>query len=116
VKLSLSHFDKEYMNFRVESYPFAIHDILIMDLAFEQIGKNYKSLKDSELQKIINSGGLNYHKPTDEIQPWFRYDGILQQLEIAKEIGLYYANEGVMPAFGKENPFIPAKKMWLGSN
>jgi hypothetical protein len=116
VKLLLSDFDREYINFRVESYPFALHDILVMNLVFEQIGKKYPFLSDSELREIINSGGLNYHRPNDEIKSWFRYDGILQQLDIAKDIGLYFANDGEKPAFMKENPFIPAKNMWLKGN
>jgi hypothetical protein len=111
--LAVSKSDNEYLNFRVESYPFALHDVLVMNLVFEQIPKNYPSLSDDQLNAIINKGGLNYHTPFDEVKPWFRYDGILQELELAKQIGIYYANDGVKPQFNADNPYLPAKKMWV---
>ncbi len=116
VRIKSSVFDREYHNFRVESYPFALHDILIMNLAFEQIEQHHPSLKGFQLKEIIKMGGINYHTPNDEMQPWFRYDGIQQELEIAKEIGLYFANDGEKPVFDKENPFAPAKQLWISGN
>jgi hypothetical protein len=111
--LKLSKTDNEYLTFRVESYPFALHDVLVMDLIFEQIPKKYISLSDDQLKAIINEGGLNYHTPFDEIKPWFSYDGILQELELAKQIGIYYANDGIKPRFNSDNPYLPARKMWI---
>ncbi len=113
LELELSKSDSEYLNFRVESYPFALHDVLVMNLVFEQIPEKYPSLSKGQLKAIMDDGGLNYHTPFDEVKPWFRYDGILQELELARQIGVYYANEGVKPKFNSDNPFIPAKKMWI---
>jgi len=111
--MKLSKSDNEYLTFRFESYPFALHDVLVMNIAFEQIPKKYTSLSDDQLNTIIKEGGLNNHTPFDEVKPWFSYGGILQELELAKQIGLYFANDGVKPKFNTDNPYLPAKKMWI---
>jgi hypothetical protein len=41
------------------------------------------------------------------------YDGILQELELAREIGIYYANDGIKPKFINNNPYKPVKKLWF---
>jgi len=112
IGLKTSGIDKMYFNFRLESYPFALHDILMLNLVFEEIGKHHYSVSDTQLEKINNMGGLNYHTPFDEVKPWFRYDGIIQELELARNIGLFYANEGKKPVFRHDNPYLPAKTMW----
>ena len=110
--LILSNYDNEYSNFRWDNYPFALYDIVTLNISNLHIRGNYLSMPDSEKNDIIEAGGLKYHTPFDEVKPWFRYDGILQELEIAKEVGIHYANKGVKPKFNKENPFAPAKLLW----
>lgn len=110
--LILSDYDNEFINFRLDSYPFALHDIVTFNILNLHIQGNYLSMPDSEKNDIIEAGGLNYHTPFDEVKPWFRYDGILQELELAKEAGIYYATDGLKPKFNKENPFAPAKLLW----
>jgi hypothetical protein len=112
ITLKPSGIDREYSNFRVETYPFALLDVLVLNLEVEQIGNHHYSLNDSQVEEIKRMGGLNYHNPFDEIKPWFRYEGILQELELARNIGLYYANEGKKPVFRDDNPYLPARKMW----
>lgn len=111
VGLILSDFDAQFLNFRLESYPFALHDIVTLNLANLKI-RSDNSVSQSVISEIKQAGGLNYHTPFDEIKPWFRYDGILQEMQIAKEIITYYANDGVKPKFNKQNPFAPAKSLW----
>lgn len=112
LELILSNYDNEFINFRLDSYPFAMHDIVTLNILNLHIRGNYLSMPDSEKNDIIEAGGLNYHTPFDEVKPWFRYDGILQELELAKEVGIYYATDGLKPKFDKENPFAPAKLLW----
>ena len=112
VGLILSEFDAEFLNFRLDSYPFALHDIVTLNLLNLRIKGNYSSVPQSVVSEIKQAGGLNYHTPSDEIKPWFRYDGILQEMQIAKEIVNYYSNDGVKPKFNKQNPFSPAKSLW----
>jgi Zn-dependent M28 family amino/carboxypeptidase len=109
----LSDFDSEFMNFRLDSYPFALYEIVTLNILNYQIKANYTSITKNEIDEIIKSGGLNYHTPFDEIKPWFRYDGILQELELARNIGEHYANDGIKPKFNKGNPFEPVKKLWI---
>lgn len=111
--LILSDFDGEFINFRLDSYPFALHDIVTLNIMDNQIKVDYPSMSKNEINEIINVGGLNYHTPFDEIKPWFMYDGILQEIEIAKEVGIHYANDGVKPKFDEGNPFAPAKALWI---
>lgn len=113
ISLKLSDFDSQYLNFRVESFPFATKDILTMNLVNEKIEGQYPSVSAGKLKEIKESGGLNYHNPADEIKAWFRYDGILQELELAREIGIYYANDGIKPKFINNNPYKPVKKLWF---
>lgn len=111
--LILSDFDGEFINFRLDSYPFALHDIVTLNIMDNQIKGDYPSMSKNEINEIINVGGLNYHTLFDEIKPWFMYDGILQEIEIAKEVGIHYANDGVKPKFDEGNPFEPAKALWI---
>jgi hypothetical protein len=110
--LILSDFDNEFLNFRRDSWAFALYDVVTFNIANIPIKGSFPSITTNELENIIKAGGQNYHTPFDEIKPWFRYEGILQELELAKEVGIYYANEGVKPKFNKENPFAPAKLLW----
>jgi len=116
LELKLSKLDNEYIYFRIENYPFALYDVLVMIPEFEQDPKKYIQLSDEQQKKIIDQGGLNYHTPFDEIKPWFRYDGILQELELARNIGLFYSNEGKKPMFMDNNPYKPAKTMWISNH
>lgn len=114
--LKLSKLDNEYIYFRIENFPFALYDVLVMIPEFEQNPKKYIQLSDEQQKLIINQGGLNYHTPFDEIKPWFRYDGILQELELAKNIGIFYSNKGKKPIFRDNNPYEPAKTMWISKH
>ncbi|MCE5206234.1 MAG: M28 family peptidase [Porphyromonadaceae bacterium] len=116
IGLNASGIDKMYLNFRLESYPFALHDILMLNLVFKDIGNHHDAVSDNQLEMIKSMGGLNYHTPFDEIKPWFRYDGILQELELAKNIGLFYSNKGKKPIFRDNNPYEPAKTMWISKH
>lgn len=112
VGLILSDFDAEFLNFRLDSYLFALHNIVTLNLLNLKLKGHYSSVPQSVVNEIKQEGGLNLHTPSDEIKPWFRYDGILQEMQIAKEIVTYYSNDGVKPKFNKQNPFTPAKSLW----
>jgi len=110
--LILSDYDNEFHNFRSDNYPFALYDIVTLNIGNTHIRGNYLSIPESKKKDIIEAGGLNWHTPFDEIKPWFRYEGIFQELDILKEVGTYYANDGEKPTFHKNNPFEPAKLLW----
>ena len=108
--LELMENDQEFMNYRLDSYPFSRNDVVTLNI---HLKGNYLSMSESEASEIKKANAV-YHTPEDEIKSWFRYDGILQELEIVREVGINYANEGVKPTFNKDNPFEPTKKMWNG--
>lgn len=101
--------DRQLINFRTESFLFAMFDILMPRI---QLSGNLLSISKKEYQEIMKSGGLGYHMPIDSIRPWFRYEGVMQELEILRTLGLHYANDGIKPNFNAKNPYAPAKLLW----
>jgi hypothetical protein len=59
----------------------------------------------TEIEKLRETVGVYYHLPNDEIYPMYRYDGVLQQMEIVYNIGRFYADGNAKPALLPENPY-----------
>ncbi|MFC1661563.1 hypothetical protein ACFL3S_08955 [Gemmatimonadota bacterium] len=53
-----------------------------------------------------------YHEPTDEIYPFWRYEGLMQDLEILHQIGRYFANDGERPSLNPETPFNAPQRVY----
>ena len=49
-----------------------------------------------------------YHQPSDEIQPWFTYDGALQQLRVTVRTALLVANAPAQPIWNASSEFRQA--------
>jgi len=76
----------------------------IVSLRFKLDG-NYLSLTEEEVSTIEKKRGPIYHLPSDEIYPYYRYDGVLQTMEILYSIGQYYAEGAEKPEMKKGNPY-----------
>jgi hypothetical protein len=76
----------------------------IVSLRFKLDG-NYLSLTEEEITNIEEKIGPIYHLPSDEIYPYYRYDGALQTMETLYSIGCYYAGEAEKPEMLKGNPY-----------
>jgi hypothetical protein len=91
----------------LESYPFALHDVVTLDACV-------LFWPESETDSISVTKAVDYRTPKDEVKSWFRYDDIILDLEILKQVGTYYATDGIKPKYTKGNPYEPAKALWMG--
>lgn len=78
----------------------------VVTLSFSQGGK-LLDLTDEEVEEFMEEVGDVYHMPSDEIYPFFRYEGIIQSMEVLFHFGQYYANDRERPSMNPENPYIP---------
>jgi len=88
--------------FRMDTFPFCARGVVGLSLGLG--GKNL-SLTEEEAAAIAKKVGPWYHQPNDEIHDHFRYDGILQELEILYHVGRHFADGGVRPRLLEGNPF-----------
>jgi hypothetical protein len=56
-----------------------------------------------------------YHQPTDEIQPWFNYDGALQQLRVIVRTALIIGNASEQPKWSPSSEFRQAGEARISS-
>jgi Zn-dependent M28 family amino/carboxypeptidase len=56
-----------------------------------------------------------YHQPTDEIQPWFNYDGALQQLRVIVRTALIIGNAPEQPKWSPSSEFRQAGEARISS-
>ena len=49
-----------------------------------------------------------YHQPSDEILPWFTYDGALQQLRVTVRTAVLVADAPTQPVWSKTSEFRDA--------
>ena len=54
-----------------------------------------------------------YHQPSDQIEPGWNYDGMLEDLQLSFYIGLEVANADTMPAWNPGDEFEAARKASL---
>lgn len=72
----------------------------------------YLTMSKKEVEETYKEIGDFYHLPNDEIYQSFRYDGVLQYLEIAYRVGRYFAESDEKPVMFQENPFSAATKFY----
>lgn len=88
--------------FRTDHLPLYSRGVVVPDIF---LGGDYLTLTKDQVDKVKETVGEYYHLPNDEIYPIYRYDGILQQMEIVYNIGRYYADAVTKPALLPENPY-----------
>ena len=54
-----------------------------------------------------------YHQPNDEMDPRWRYDGIIQELNLDYKLLRYWADGAPAPKLNEDNPYVPAIRMML---
>jgi hypothetical protein len=58
--------------------------------------------------------GNRYHKPQDEVLPWFSYQGALQQLRVVLRAALEVANAPSQPTWVPDSEFRAAGEARVG--
>jgi Zn-dependent M28 family amino/carboxypeptidase len=94
--------------FRSDHFPFARAGVpgLSLESGLSFVGKpaDYgQKLKDEYTEK-------RYHQPSDEILPWFNYDGAAQQLRVIVRTAVAVADANRQPQWNPESEFHAAGK------
>jgi Zn-dependent M28 family amino/carboxypeptidase len=81
--------------FRSDHFPFARAGVPALSLApgVDFVGRE-KGWGEEQLQRYNTE---RYHQPSDEYDPAFRYDGMVQQVRVAVRVALALANAAAMP-------------------
>jgi hypothetical protein len=101
--------DKTGFAFRSDHFPFAGRGVVAMSVGLR--GDN-TSISAEEEKAIREQIGMTYHQPADEVQPLWRYDGALLELELLYAIGRHWADGAPKPAMNPENPFTSTIKLF----
>jgi Zn-dependent M28 family amino/carboxypeptidase len=92
--------------FRSDHFPFAKAGVpgTSMENGEQYIGRpaNYGSQKKDEYTE------KRYHQPSDEVLPWFTYDGAAQQLRVIVRTAVAVANAPAQPVWNKGSEFRQA--------
>ncbi|MGC2235248.1 MAG: M28 family peptidase [Pyrinomonadaceae bacterium] len=93
--------------FRSDHFPFAKSGVpaLSVHTGDDFIGKP----KDWSKKFFDEYNAKNYHQPSDEFDENWRYDGMIQSLEISMAIGMRVSNLPKLPAFNAEDEFARAQ-------
>jgi Zn-dependent M28 family amino/carboxypeptidase len=109
LKLNTQWIDKYGKNFRCDHYVFNMAGVPAFTMG---LGGKFLTRDMDEIMNIRKEYGNSYHMPKDEVYPWFSYDGVLQYLVTAYNLGTYFANTERRPSMLKDNIYIPAIKMY----
>ena len=108
--------DPNGVSFMTDAFYFCVHGLVA--LSFWQAGEKIDQTPEEskEMRNFMRGVGIKrttdwFHKPNDEIYPFWRYDGIIQSLETLYHIGRYYASDGERPSLKPENPFNAARRI-----
>ncbi len=93
--------------FRVDAFPLNARGVVALSLGLD--GEPL-SMTEEEIDAAREKIGRWYHQPNDEIYPFFRFDGAVQELEILYEAGRYYADSENILSMKSENPFNAARR------
>lgn len=101
-----SHPDKGYF-FRSDHFPFAKMGVpaLSVQTGDDFIGKP----KDWSKKFFEEYLAKNYHQPSDEFDETWRYDGMVQSIEISMAIGMRVSNLPKLPAYKAGDEFARAQ-------
>lgn len=93
--------------FRSDHFPFAKSGVpsLSIRTGDDFIGKP----KDWSRKFFDEYNAKNYHQPSDEFDENWRYDGMIQSLEISMAIGMKVSNLPKLPAFNADDEFARAQ-------
>lgn len=105
LELSVGRVDRGGGAFRMDSFPFSARGVVAFSVG---LGGKYESLSADEVKAIRAKTGRWYHQPNDEVQPFWRYDGIHQELGLLYAAGRRWADGAAAPKHGDAHPYGPA--------
>ena len=101
-----SHPEQGYF-FRSDHFPFAKGGVPALSI---RNGEDYVGKPKDWSKKFFEEyNSKNYHQPSDEYDPNWRFDGMVQSLDISLAIGLRVSNMPKLPAFNPNDEFARAQ-------
>ena len=93
--------------YRSDHFPFARVGVPSLNV---ESGTNYVGQdKDAARKRFEEFNTLHYHQPSDNFDENWRYDGLVQNLEVSLAIGLKVSNAAKMPAYKTTDEFAKAQ-------
>ena len=102
LKLQVDGPDRAGSTFLFDNHPFIAHGVVALRL---RLAGDYETRTLDEVEELEKKIGPTYHQPNDEIYPFFRYDGAIQELEILTRVARFYADGAQRPSMIPEHPF-----------
>ena len=93
--------------YRSDHFPFAKVGIPSLSIrsGTDYVGQD----KDAARKRFEEFNTLHYHQPSDNFNENWRYDGLIQNLEVSLAIGMVVSNQKKMPAFKATDEFAKAQ-------
>ncbi len=93
--------------FRSDHFPFAKVGVpsLNVESGTDYVGQD----KEAARKRFEEYNTQHYHQPSDNFDPTWRYDGLVQNLEISLAIGMKVSNAPKLPAFKSSDEFAAAQ-------
>ncbi|KKK46614.1 hypothetical protein LCGC14_3163500 [marine sediment metagenome] len=88
--------------FRTDAFPLYSRGVIVPSV---HLDGEYLTLTKDDIEKTKQQIGDFYHLPNDEVYSTFRYDGVIQQMEIIYHIGRFYAEGDEKPKLLPKNPY-----------
>ncbi len=93
--------------FRSDHFPFAKVGVPSLNV---ESGTNYVGQDKALAQKKFEEfNTLHYHQPSDNFDETWRYDGLVQNLEVSLAIGMQVSNQKNLPAYKQSDEFAKAQ-------
>ena len=93
--------------FRSDHFPFAKVGIPSLNI---ESGTNYVGQdKEAARKRFEEYNTRHYHQPSDNFDESWRYDGVVQSLEISMAIGMKISNMAKLPAYNSGDEFANAQ-------
>lgn len=93
--------------YRSDHFPFAKVGVPSLNV---ESGTDYVGQDKNAAQKRFEEyNTLHYHQPSDNFDENWRYDGLVQNLEVSLAIGLIVSNQAKMPAYKATDEFAKAQ-------
>ena len=98
--------------FRSDHFPLARAGVpgLSLQAGTAFVGKPANYAKEKKEEYIAE----RYHQPSDEVLPWFTYDGAAQQLRVIVRTAVAVANAAQLPSWNKSSEFREAGERRMG--
>ncbi len=93
--------------FRSDHFPFAKSGVPSLNV---ESGTNYVGQdRDAAKKRFDEYNDKHYHQPSDNFDENWRFDGVVQNLEVSLAIGLLVSNNKDLPKFNKDDEFAKAQ-------